>query len=284
MEYISSSLVTLADSDSPAISVMFGDWHGSGHFAVRALTRALLAFPQAQLYHVGDFGLSDSTYGQHYLDAVDAVLARYQQTISVIPGNHEQWPLLDLDVASIFDLDGTDTFGFMVSRRWPQVRICPRVNSWIRGGTTFAALSGANSIDFQLRTEGRSWWPEESPTSDHVSDLVALNDGRRVDVLLTHDAPSSAIDALVLYPDELNGTSGWSPEALAYARESAAVIEQARSQLMPALQFCGHHHIRRSALVDGTRVEILDSNQSGSIAKNAAVFSGDVVAPLIHPG
>lgn len=247
--------------------IFFGDWHGNTYFALDALAAAQTVAPHADLVHVGDFGLWDGSNGRRYLSAVNAALG--SRVLYVVPGNHEFWPGLELGHKA-FGYTAVDEYRFLRSRKYSQIRVSPRTNYWEWDGTRLASLAGANSIDFESRREGMSWWPEESPTADHVRVLVDDVAGRAVDVLVTHDAPAAAIRELDLYPAGRN--SGWSPEALSYAHRSAETVELARQHLTPTIHVCGHHHVRRTCIVDGTRVEIL-ADDSFTITANRLVLN-----------
>lgn len=247
-------------------TICFGDWHGNAQFAADALDAARRA-GHAHLIHVGDFGLWPGRTGKRYLDAVSEALG--DSVLHVVPGNHEYWPGLTL-ADRTFAFASIDPDGFLQSRRHPAIRVCPRINYWQWEGTRFAALAGANSIDFEHRHEGVSWWPEEAPTQRHVDELVQLVGDRGVDVLVTHDAPADAITALGLYSKDRQ--AGWSDAALAYANKSAVIVATARDALEPAVHVCGHHHVRQTGVVGGTRVEML-ADDSGTLRNNRIEIS-----------
>lgn len=260
----------------------FGDWHGDGTFARRALSAAIGACADVntdnvrgrgmpdEFVHVGDFGFWGSELGIDFLMAIERKLALEDRVIRVVPGNHENWDELKID-GSWFRFESYDADGFMMSRMFPHIRVCDRIAMWECDGQTLAALAGANSIDREWRTPRVSWWPQESPTLKHVSDLITLLGGRSVDVLVTHDAPASALDALRLYDDIAD--SHWSPAALAYARESANVVDEAMRLVRPTRLICGHHHVRRDVDLDGTAVTILNDNR-GAVNDNRLTVPG----------
>ncbi|MEP9395367.1 metallophosphoesterase [Gordonia sp. VNK1] len=248
--------------------IAFGDWHGNALFAADALDAAP-ADDDARLIHVGDFGLWSGSSGQRYLRTVAERLG--DRTLYVIPGNHEYWPGLTLGDKT-FGFSSVDADGFLRSRRHPSIRVATRTNVWEWDGAVFASLAGANSIDRDQRRAGVSWWPEESPTADDVESLIGQVEGRDVDVFITHDAPDDAITELNLYP--ASRAPMWSPRALAYAQESAAIVGVARSALRPRLQICGHHHVRRTCTVGVTRVEFL-ADDMGTLRDNRIEVGAD---------
>ncbi|WP_336794100.1 metallophosphoesterase [Gordonia malaquae] len=262
----------MSDSTGDPTAVVFGDWHGNEVYARSALAMTSRVQTEALRIHVGDFGLWPDAPGHHYLASIDREARRQGILLHVVPGNHEGWSHLSVGAAE-FGLDGFDDDGFMTSRLYPALRIAPRWAIWERRGTTYACLSGAASIDFQQRVAGHNWWPEEMPTQRDVDDLVDAATGRRIDVFVTHDAPSAAIDGLGLYSGR---PSGWSAAALAYARQSSDLIEQASARLVPTLHLCGHHHVRRTARVEGTLVQILGDDGT-SLAMNRTLLSGSTM-------
>jgi hypothetical protein len=61
------------------------------------------------------------------------------------------------------------------------------------GGRRIAFLGGAESTDKAFRTEGRDWWPQESPTRvDFERFFDSLETGP--EIVVTHDCPTEAGD------------------------------------------------------------------------------------------
>jgi hypothetical protein len=62
----------------------------------------------------------------------------------------------------------------------------------INGKKVFT-FGGGESVDRELRTENKSWWPQEMPTGEEMEEgLVNLERcGWQVDYILTHDVPSA---------------------------------------------------------------------------------------------
>lgn len=260
------------ETTPPSATIVFGDWHSNGWWAEQALAAGCWMVPGASLYHLGDFLLYAGNSHVSYYTALSTVLERYDQVLRIIPGNHDAWPLLQLGTDLFFEFYDYDELNFMISKRWPRLRVSPRVNTWTVNGCRYASLSGANSIDFEIREQLQaSWWPEESPLPEHVQQLEELVSGRDVDVLLTHEAPTTAIQDL--YPDN---DLEWSPSALRYAKQSADVIDTAMRQLQPRTHFCGHHHVRRSVTIGSTNVELVAADES-SLKNNCAVLVGETV-------
>ena len=243
------------------VTTVYGDWHRDRVYAAAALRRS----KPGPKVHVGDFGLYGDPAGRTYLGAVDTALGG--DTMRVVLGNHEQWPLATVGNPAL-GFTHRDADGFLCTPHYPNLRVCDRVAVWECGGLLWAALAGANSIDYQLRTPGWDWWPEEQPLPEHVDVLEGLVGGRQVDVLVTHDAPASAIAALGLYA--ARSTTTRLHPAIAYAEGSSRVVDMAVRRLRPRVNVCGHHHTRQTCVVGGTTVHLLGDNR-GNHARNSLV-------------
>jgi len=206
-----------------------GDWHANVAWALRAIE----AFGEAginTIYHVGDFGVWPDAKGHNYLVSLQAACERANLELYVVPGNHEDysqinsWPL--------------DDEGWITHPDIPSIHYAPRGHVWLDGGVSFGALGGAVSIDKMLRVEGKTWWPEEDITADEVERFIAnagLFSGR-LDVMLTHDAPSGVRRGGV--------TPGYlSPEIEHQARRFRMMLRDAADGAAPRWLVHGHWHM-----------------------------------------
>lgn len=161
-----------------------GDWHGNTRWAVSCLN----AFADNMMnivYQVGDFGVWGGLEGTEYRKAIQETLHVLRQTLVVIPGNHENYDLIESWPIN--------EFGFIVEPENYLIWYAPRGHVWLHNDTRFAALGGAFSIDVGMRKAGKSWWPQEEIKYADVLALQAnmdANDWWAVDVLLTHDIPA----------------------------------------------------------------------------------------------
>lgn len=163
-----------------------GDWHGNTEWALAAL----MSFSYAKvrvIYHLGDFGFWGGENGAMYLRRLNRLLTQNNQMILAVPGNHENYDLLDT-----WPINDE---GFLVNPDYPLIWAIPRGHAWLQGGARFAGLGGAFSIDIGSRTPGVSWWPQEFILPENVealeNNLDALN-WDSVDVFLSHDTPEGA--------------------------------------------------------------------------------------------
>jgi hypothetical protein len=224
----------------PAVSDLLGiagDWHGNDRWAISCLD----FFAEAgitKVLHAGDFGIWPGPDGRIYLERIRACLERNQQTLWVVPGNHE-------DYSQIVDPEdpagGTDrqVLGGGEEDGW-ELALLPRGYSWEESGKRFVALGGAPSIDFEMRREGRDWWKEEMIRD---SDLERLHRSAGADVMICHDAPDGGTRAVQRIIDTPWGQSMWSPVGLNYAALGRALMNQAVEIVKPKMFFHGHYHV-----------------------------------------
>ena len=69
---------------------------------------------------------------------------------------------------------------------------------------TFFCMGGGESEDAHMRTEGRTWWKEEMPSTDELMNGARnLKDaGYKVDYVLTYEAPALAKDFIRLHSNQ----------------------------------------------------------------------------------
>lgn len=153
-------------------------------------------------------------------------MAANGQTLYFVDGNHECFPRL---------------YEFPLAADWirwvrPNIGHLPRGYRTVLGGRwTLAALGGANSIDRFMRSEGNTWWPEESISE---TNLKALGHDP-ADILVGHDAPLNVptLDQRLAETDY-----EWPARALAYASAGRAMFHRGFMQVRPRLSLSGHCH------------------------------------------
>ena len=299
--------------------VAFGDWHGNEYWAVKKLHDSFIRYPEARLVHVGDFGFWDTDiftqqymkdaeekdgvlapsqpeHFQGYVWEVEKTLAKNDQVLYVVLGNHENYWEIDQTFGylgfisdelrqynSPLFLAGsqgpfctgqerpedlvTDEDGFIMSEFFPHIRIAPRAHVWEWDGVSYASLGGATSIDVMYRRRGQSWWEQEIPVKEEVAYLESIVDSD-VDVLFTHDGPVEATSTLYGHGHKLP------PEIQVYAEQSGSMVQRVVESLRPKLNVCGHHHVRKSFVLEGgTHVEILDKEDT-KVSENMLDITG----------
>lgn len=122
---------------------------------------------------LGDFGFwPRDKGGLKFLNAC----SKLDFPIFFLPGNHEDWEMIDKHVADNLP-------GFIEVH--PNVMLAPSGLVWKWDEITFGAIGGAFSIDRKRRVKFIDWFPQEI-----ISEITVGSFAEKVDILLTHDVPS----------------------------------------------------------------------------------------------
>ncbi|WP_426763062.1 metallophosphoesterase family protein [Pseudarthrobacter sp. 1G09] len=224
---------------------MFGDWHGDTGWALASIRAAARQGVRTAI-HVGDFGLDwPGPKRGRYEAKLNKYLVDLGITIIVSGGNHDNWDTLE---KLTVEEDGLATIR-------SNIRVLPRGDRTLIEGLTVGGLGGAFSVDYQHRTKGRDWWPNEEPTRKEAEALIA---GGPLDILISHDVPAGV---------PLTGDFQLSPELIEKADNTRVLLREVVDSLVVPHLFCGHWHQRRThelAHPNGnvTRVDVLNKENS----------------------
>lgn len=228
--------------------LLVGDSHGNTGFIFDMLARASSRGID-RVVELGDFGIWPGQSGGIFRRKVDRRAAQLGVRLYGMAGNHD-----DADQISRFEADNRRDEDGMVALG-TGLRWISRGHRWEWSGVKFGSLGGAFSIDWRNRIPGRSWWPGAEEVQP--ADVEKLGTDR-LDVLLTHDAPSGAT------PESEFGL--W-PMDEAQCQVSRHLIRSAVEATRPALVLHGHWHVRHSTTLQlnsadcAVRVEGLASDQ-----------------------
>lgn len=234
-------------------AVIAGDVHGNVDH-VRFLMEVCRDVDARFLVVVGDFGFWPHVdWGREFLEFVEFEAQWSDLHVLWVDGNHENHDELDRLRDGLSDDDLT-----VVS---PHVFHVPRGCRFELGGLLCVGFGGALSVDASHRREGESWWRQELVSRGQVDRLRWRMEhadwgGRAVDVLFTHEAPLAS----GMYAPAHHGVDELSykdviPESLAQRR----LISEVADLVRPRMQFCGHHHVRRTfdrTFGDGSTCEV----------------------------
>lgn len=203
-----------------------GDWHGNLGWARDAVHSAARHGVRTVL-QVGDFGARwPGKLKGRFESRLNFYLQQLDMKLIFIGGNHDNWAELETLPA------GENGLAALLSN----ISYLSRPGRTTVNGLTIGGLSGAFSVDYQFRTEGKDWWANEDVTELHVDKLVQ---GCPVDVLLTHDVPAGIpVQAGLSLP----------PEISARANRTRDLLRNAVDAIGPSQVFCGHWHQRLTVL------------------------------------
>ncbi len=152
----------------------------------------------------GDFGFIFSDRQQEDFDK----LKGFPCSILFVDGNHENFP-------KIFSYLEEEWCGGKIHRIAPNIIHLMRGQLFTINEKTFFTMGGAYSIDRGWRIRGKSWFEEELPSNEEYKTASATLEkcGYKVDYILTHEAPESAIMRMGITPNprgaELAGYLEW---------------------------------------------------------------------------
>lgn len=226
-----------------------GDWHLHLGWAPRAVEEAGQAGAEL-LIHLGDFGIWRGGHGAQYLAAVDGAARDAGIEVWVVPGNHEDYDLIDE-----LPLDGR---GRAVAA--PSVRLLGRGDRFDLDGVTFVAVGGAVSVDRGSRVPGRSWWAQEALSAVEEERIVAA--AVPTDVMLLHDAPWGA--PLPLPPPSARARQRLGA-VLADARAHRERVRRIVDAHRPTWILHGHYHVAYQGRLrtPGFTSEVVGLDQDG---------------------
>lgn len=204
-----------------------GDTHANLDWLCNLVIPHALAEGCSKTFQVGDWGYiwSGDDAENNRLHKLDRVLAAAGLDLHFLPGNHENHDLLADYVGRV----PVSSEGHHAIR--PHILYTGRVSSWEWNGKKIAAVGGAVSIDRQWRqshertTGQKIWWPQETLNPNEIREARALG---LVDVLFTHDAPTS-------FPE------GWLKQDLESTMNRQVITDIGRA-LRPKLLVHGHYH------------------------------------------
>lgn len=221
-----------------------GDWHGNTGWALHCLD-IFEASEIKMIYHVGDFGVWGGPDGTAYLRKLNKRLEKNDQFMVVVPGNHENYDMIDR--WPIND-DGFKCRDTDAQRIW----YAPRGHTWEHNGAKFVALGGAFSIDKAWRKEGISWWPQEAITEEDVLNTISNLDAREwdeVDVFLSHDIPAGVDVGQKMF--------NLSPELEYESYRQRVFLRNAVDRAKPKSLVHGHWHKYLRNTIDGISLDYI---------------------------
>lgn len=222
--------------------LILGDIHGNSTRLHKVIKSAVERGAKA-IIQVGDLGL-------FYRNGIDAGF--YNATkecpipIYFIEGNHDdctRW--LSYDV---------------VTRVWHDANLwyVPRGTVMELDGKTFAFLGGAASIDKDYRLQNNWHWDEnEQIMKNDVDKLIHNADGKKVDYLITHAAPTSVVNKHFDPRGKLMFGVG-----IDWHDPSQDFVDEVWQKLGYPDLICGHMHKSvQGLLAENAQYTILDINE-----------------------
>lgn len=227
------------------MKVMFaGDVHGN-EAHLRRLFMYAVEHDVSTIVQAGDFGFwPHEGWGRKFINLASELAQTTLVDLYWIEGNHDNHDVLNAYRKQFYGvptLVPTPTSaGYYNGFSW-----IPRGTTFKLGDMTLMGFGGGWSIDWEYRTPGKSWWPDEIITKAEVEALPES----KVDVLVTHECPESA----PLYT--------WK-ESYGDPNSQRKLVLDIVHKTHPDLVICAHHHKRQSLYTfEGVPVEVLGHDE-----------------------
>jgi len=241
---------TLIENDAPIpegahLVMLAGDTHGNPKELINLFTDAS-ALGAKTIIQCGDYGFGWSMGEDGICDfsvLTSEMASRTGIDFYWLDGNHENFD--ELERLPIDPITGLRPIVNHVTH-------LPRGSSLTIGNTIFRAFGGAYSVDKEYRTEGVSWWAQETCTDEDVDKAIMAGSA---DIFLSHDAPRGVRDTAGLRRKLVE----WGSKAAEISIANQEKVRRALDASGAMLAFHGHlHHSYECVLDTGVRVIGLD--------------------------
>jgi Icc-related predicted phosphoesterase len=207
--------------------LIVGDVHGDPQFLSNIHAEAR-RFGVKTIVQLGDFGYN---FDKNVIASISAWLNRDpEHQWFWLDGNHDEHNYIEGSI-----LKG-EFPGYPVPHFHERMFYCHRGSTTMIGDKLCMFLGGAYSIDKSRRTPHISWWPQEMIRQSDVHRALENAEGRKIDVMFTHDSPRCEYLDKWLYGQGYK-TDPWS-------NENRAALTYVVDQVRPADLYHGHFHHR----------------------------------------
>ena len=160
-----------------------------------------------------------------------------------------------LDWSDVFDLHDSSPHRFIrgnhddphASRKFP---------GFIEDGTVedrMMFVGGAWSIDYQWRTPGVNWWPDEECNQIKFGEMIDDYENVKPDIMITHDFPREAAKEMFF-----DGSVALLSGGIQYKTVTSEALQEMFEIHQPKLWIGGHWHVSKDRVVNGTRFVCLN--------------------------
>lgn len=208
--------------------LLAGDVHGDGNHLLY-LFKMAEQFDADRIFALGDFGFWEHRPdGIEFLQEAELMVDKFGFPLYWLDGNHENHSMLRKVYA-----DKVVDEGMWEIR--PGVLYSPRGNRFTWDGVKFMTVGGAYSIDKNYRRPGTSWWPQETLDNDDV--LRAIDDGSKVDIILSHDLPAGIDMAAIMR------WRGFDYHTIPDSEQNRRRLRSICDAVLPDFLWHGHYHM-----------------------------------------
>lgn len=116
-------------------------------------------------------------------------------------------------------------------------------------------IAGAWSIDRDMRTPYKDWWPNEELSYTQLEDCIKLYEKSKPNIVISHECPSSIRDMVV------------PPIGIPHTRTGLAMTEMLNIH-KPSWFIFAHYHVSKTIDFEGTRFICLNVKQDFTLPLN----------------
>lgn len=222
--------------------LIVGDTHGDAQF-VSNIHREARDNGVDTIVQLGDFGYN---FDKNVIASIKAWLDRDENHQWFwLDGNHDEHNYIEQDILKL------EWPGYPVPHFHERMFYCHRGSITEIGGKTCMFMGGAYSIDKSRRHPNISWWPQEMIRQSDVHRALELAEGRKIDVMFTHDAPRSE------FLDKWLHSEGYKVDP--WSNENRAALTYVVDSVRPQDLYHGHYHHRydsQHVSADGWRTNV----------------------------
>lgn len=229
----------LIEQWNPTRILLLGDTHAHTNSVVSGFDAAQEARVDV-IVQLGDFGYwPHNRKSEEFLATVEDYTEDTGIRFLWIDGNHENHDAID----AMYHMQDKGSMFWGITDKFVHAH---RGARWEWSGRRFLACGGAYSIDKDFRTPGHDWFPQETITYADVSRCGT----KKVDVLLTHDAPPFTPNVI------WQGDPGYHDRKYPHSWGNRQVLAEIVQNTQPKIVCHGHYHRRNTAYSSlGPRVE-----------------------------
>ncbi len=118
--------------------------------------------------------------------------------------------------------------------------------------TTIFYISGARSIDYYRRKEGRSWWPDEELSQEQFDACESFYLKMKPEIVISHDAPATIPTKMDILNPQFGGEG---------TTRTSYRLALMLAQHQPKWWFFGHWHKSGDLLYKGCNFKCLNINE-----------------------
>ncbi|GAB2516309.1 metallophosphoesterase [Paramicrobacterium agarici] len=245
---------------SPSITII-GDPHSTP--ALPSLIHRAAAAGASAAILLGDIELRDSAWTRHRLAELDIAAEESNISVYLLLGNHDDYAIADRRRAETVNAEMPSAHSLTGHVRLLPHREVVIITLTTPSGVSRRVIAVPGAADF-WPSAVEQWKIESTMPPELTAAFVIELDAQPIDVMLSHDAPTSLETPAVA---KMRARSGRRIDARTRdeVRESAAIVDTYYSHAHPTLAIHGHFHVADDLTDPVTGNRLMSLNRAGQI-------------------